>query len=276
MKKPEYLRWIIEEKAYISNCDCDVKCFEISYNNDPAILDDWALHIRRHYISDEELDDECINLETSAKDYLTENIIPSRTEQREKVARSFVITEILISDLLEFLEGYSVPRVRYYNLSSKSATVLGTDVIGYKYAAPDKTPSVNDELVLAEVKGKLASTDTSVINQAIEHSKLDEFRVSVSINHVRRKMNVLGYKQEAKELLRFQKKTSTDYRTEYIAAGITSLDSMSRMVINGKEVLVVPDVDGKDFVVGNNREIFFIHGRELMNLTHEIFDRCIK
>ena len=59
LNKPKYLHWIIEEAGVLENNTIPIQCYRIEYNNDPEILDDWALHIRRHYISDEELKEDC-------------------------------------------------------------------------------------------------------------------------------------------------------------------------------------------------------------------------
>lgn len=56
--------------------------------------------------------------------------------------RSADITEILISDLLEFVHQYSVPRYKLKNRSGKNNSQQGTDVIAYKYKNEDKTPMI--------------------------------------------------------------------------------------------------------------------------------------
>ena len=73
--------------------------------------------------------------------------------------RSADITEILISDLLEFVHQYSVPRYKLKNRSGKNNSQQGTDVIAYKYKNEDKTPNDKDELVAAEVKAPLSNTE---------------------------------------------------------------------------------------------------------------------
>lgn len=85
-------------------------------------------------------------------------------------ARSADITEILISDLLEFLYQYSVPRYKLKNRSGKNNSQQGTDVIAYKYKA-DKTPDEKDSLVKAEVKATLSKEDYTPIKNAIIDSK---------------------------------------------------------------------------------------------------------
>lgn len=278
MDKPEYLRWIVEEAAVIKNFDKTLKCYYISYNDNPDVLDDWALHIRRHYISDEELEEECESLEISPEEYLKTYIIPQKEEGFGPTARSNTISEILFSDLLEFVFEYQVPRCRQYNMSGKTVSEHGTDVIGYKFAKKDKTPSREDMLVATEVKAVLSGNDTSVIKKAVEDSAKDEYRVSLTLNYMRRKLRDMGKNEEAKDIARFQMKTKAgyDYRISYIAAGITSITSLVKEMIDGKEIQVIPGVDGAGLAISDDSSVFFVHGKNLMNLAHEVYERCKK
>lgn len=179
LDKPKYLKWIVEEAGVIENFNKTLKCFNIDYNNDAEVLDDWALHIRRHYISDQELEEECDLLGVSPEAYLRANIIPQKDEGLGPTARSNTISEILFSDLLEFIFEYHVPRCRQYNMSGKTVSEHGTDIVGYKFAKEDKRPSKEDRLIAAEVKAILSQNDASVINKAVEDSiKKDEYRIS--------------------------------------------------------------------------------------------------
>ena len=79
MQEPQYMRWLVEEKTVLNN-GIPVKSYYIDYNDDPEVLDDWALHIRRHYISDEELSTSCEELELSTEEYLRTFKIPKKKE----------------------------------------------------------------------------------------------------------------------------------------------------------------------------------------------------
>ena len=43
----------------------------------------------------------------------------------------------MVSDLLEFIMGYTVPRYKQMNRSGKNNSEHGTDIIGYKFYKPD-------------------------------------------------------------------------------------------------------------------------------------------
>lgn len=278
MKKPEYLKWIVEENGKIINNDKILKCYKIDYNNDPIILDSWALHIRRHYISDNELADECDSLDLTSENYLKQYVIPQRTEGLGPTARSNTISEILLSDLMEFIFGYEVPRCRQYNMSGKTVSEHGTDVIGYKFINADRTPNKDDRLIATEVKAILSKSDVNVINSAIKDSGKDEYRVALTLNYMRRKLKMMGKEKESKEILRFQTKTKDgyDYHIEYVAAGITSLSELAEQEIDGKKVQIIPGVDGSTLAISDNTSIYFIHGKQLMKLAHDVYERCTK
>lgn len=278
MRRPEYLKWLIEEHGQIENYDKQIKCFKVEYNKDPIILDEWALHIRRHYVLDEELEDDCTLLGLDVEQYLRKYVIPQKKESLGPTARSNTISEILFSDLLEFIYGYHVPRCRQHNMSGKTVSEHGTDVIGYKFARDRNHPNKEDRLLAVEVKAKLSSGDSSVISSAIKDSVKDEYRTSLSLNYMRKKLNEMGKTDESEDVRRFQKKVEEglDYNLRYVAAGITSIDSLEKKIIDGKDVDVIPEIDGATLTINDGTSIFFVHGKQLMNLTHEIFERCIK
>lgn len=276
LKKPEYMQWIVKEDGIIENLNGTIYCYKIEYNDDPDVIDSWALHIRRHYISDDDLEEDCDLLELSPEEYLKSCIIPQKNEHLGSTARSNTITEILISDLIEYILGYHVPRCRQENMSGKTVSEHGTDVIGYKFKNSDKKASTEDRLVAAEVKAILSKNDTGVITNAVNDSFKDEYRVSLSLNYLRKKLKQLGKMDESKDILRFQTKTKVDYSIDYIAAGITSLPELSTKELDGCEIQFVPGVDGTNLVISKNRQIFFVHGKDLMKLTHQVYERCIQ
>lgn len=278
MDKPLYLKWLVEEQAQILNMERPIACFRIDYNNDPEVLDAWALHIRRHYILDAELEDDRALLDLDAEQYLRKYIIPQKDDHMGPTARSNTISEILFSDLLEFVYGYHVPRCRQHNMSGKTVSEHGTDIIGYKFAKDRDNPNKEDQLIAVEVKAKLSSGDTSVIADAVNDSLKDEYRTALSLNYMRKKLQEMGNAEEAADIRRFQQKLRDgyDYHLSYVAAGITSIPSLEQKLINGASISILPGIDGTALAINNGTSLFFVHGKQLMKLAHEIFERCIK
>lgn len=139
MEKPQYIDWIVEETGIVIKDDIPLKCYKIDYKDDESILDDWALHIRRNYIEDTELKEDADDNAMTVEQYLHDYVIPQKGEELGATVRSADITEILISDLLEFVHQYSVPRYKLKNRSGKNNSQQGTDVIAYKYKNEDNS-----------------------------------------------------------------------------------------------------------------------------------------
>lgn len=143
----------------------------------------------------------------------------------------------------------------------------------------DKKPSNQDRLLAAEVKAVLSKSDTGVISSATKDSaEKDEYRVSLTLNYMRRKLKQIGKMDESNDILRFQKKTATglDYKIKYVAAGMTNLTTISTEVIDGIKVKVVPGISGNDLQISTDTAIFLVRGNKLMELAHEIYERCVK
>lgn len=274
--KPSYLTWLIAEENVILDNGEPIVCYKLDYVDDDAILDNWALHIRRHYIPDDELVEGCENLEMSAEEYLRQNVIPQKGEYLAGTARSNVISEVLFSDLLEFVYGLEVPRYRQYNMSGKTVSEHGTDIIGYKFYNPDKRPDKRDCLVTIEVKAALTQESTDVIEKAVVDAKKDEFRLAQSLDYMRRKLKRMGQTKAAKDVLRFQNKTKIDYKLDNYAAGMSSLIDIPEVNIDGRKSKIIPEIVGDELRLKGDAGIYYVHGRKLMELAHKIYDRCVR
>ena len=268
MEKPKYIDWLVEEQGVQLNETHAVICYRIDYNDDPDVIDDWALHIRRNYINDDELQESASINSLSVEDYLKKFIIPQKGEPLGSTARSGDIAEILMSDLLEFIMGYTVPRYKQKNRSGKNNSEHGTDVIGYKFYKKDKKPSELDELIATEVKAKLTSEDYSPLCRAIDDSIKDEHRLARTIDYCRKKLKAQNDIDGSNEISRFLLKPDNNYRIQYSALGVSS-----KSVVDPDIKISIKDEDLK---LDNGTALFFIHGERLMELTHKIYERCKK
>lgn len=275
MERPSYLSWIVQENGVVLDNGEPITCYRLDYEVDDKVLDEWALHIRRHFISDEELIESCSDLEMTPEEYLKQNIIPQKGEGLGSTARSNYISEILFSDLLQFVYGLEVPRFRQNNMSGKTVSEHGTDVIGYKFFNEDKKPNEKDLLVTVEVKAGLTQTNAEVIKKAVIDANKDEYRLAQSLDYMRRKLKRMNKTEEAKDVLRFQKKTKTDFELRNCAAGMSSLSNIPVKSVDGKDVRVIPQISGDELRLKGDASIYYVHGKRLMDLAHNIFDRCV-
>lgn len=277
MERPSYLKWLIEEKGVTLDNGESIQCYKLDYVKDDETLNAWAIHIRRHYISDEELDESCEELEISPEEYLKQFVIPQKGKDRMAgTARSNGISEILFSDLLEFIYGLEVPRCRMDNMSGPTVSEHGTDVIGYKYYNADKSPDIKDRLVTVEVKAGLTQKTTQVIEKAVIDANKDEYRIAQSLDYMRKKLKGMNKQAEAEDILRFQKKTKYDYQLENYAAGMSSLEEIPEQKVDGNEMKIIPEIVGEDLRLKGDAGIYYVHGKSLMELAHNIYDRCVR
>lgn len=268
MDRPSYIDWIIEETGITIKNGIPIKCYKIDYKDDDTVIDEWALHIRRNYIEDEDLLSDAMINGMSIEQYLHDYVIPQRNEDFGPTARSGDITEILVSDLLEFIFGYSVPRYKQKNRSGKNNSEHGTDVIAYKYFNGYDSPSEKDELIATEVKAVLTSTGYGPLGNAIKESKKDEQRLARTIDYCRKRLKELGRVEESSEIARFLLKPDNNYKLAYAAAGISSRETVDQVI--------QLSASGEELQISSKQKIFFIHGKTLMDLTHKIYERCKK
>lgn len=266
MNKPQYIDWLIEEKGIVLEGTHEVQSYRIDYSDNPEVIDDWALHIRRNYIKDQDLVESAEINGLTIEQYLKKYIMPQKGEPLGSTARSGDIAEIVVSDLLEFVMGYTVPRYKQMNRSGKNNSEHGTDIIGYKFYKKDKSPNEKDELVAAEVKAELTSEGYSSLKEAIKDSRKDEDRLARTIDYCRKKLRYQNDFNSSKEIERFLIKPENNFKIIYIAAGVSSRGKV--------DTNITLSVDGEDLRISNGQAIFFIHGQKLMDLTHKIYERC--
>lgn len=277
MERPSYLTWLIEEKGVMLDNGELIQCYKLDYSDDDETLNAWAVHLRRHYISDKELIESCEELEISPEEYLKQFVIPQRgKDNMAGTARSNGISEILFSDLLEFIYGLEVPRCRMDNMSGPTVSEHGTDVIGYKFHNADKTPDIKDRLVTVEVKAGLTQNTAKVIEKAVIDANKDEYRLAQSLDYMRKKLKRMNKQDEAEDILRFQKKTTVDYKLENYAAGMSSLEEIPERKCDGNKIKIIPEIDGADLRIKGDAGIYYVHGKRLMELAHKIYDRCVR
>lgn len=268
MKAPKYINWFVEESKVTLEDGVPILCYRLDYTIDDAVYCEWALHLRQHYESDAELKESLAATEMPVEEYLRTFVIPQKSDPFGSTARSNDFTEIMVSDLLEFIKGYTVPRCKQRNRSGKTQSEHGTDILAYKYAKSSKAPDSRDELLAVEVKAGLSSDKYTPICDAVADSHTyDEVRHALTLNFYRKKLRNVNNEQ-ANEIARFQQKSEHDYIITYIAAAIISRNQIADDVVSG--------IRGDDLALRQDNKVFLIHGKKLMALAHDIFERCVK
>jgi len=269
LSQPKYINWFVEESNIVLEDGVPILCYRLDYIIDEAIFSEWALHLRRHYESDEELKESLVVTKLSSEDYLRKLVIPQKNDTLGPSSRSTDFTEIMISDLFEFIHGYTIPRCKQLNRSGKTLSEHGSDILAYKFDKKNKTPNDKDELLVIEVKAGLSTDDYTPITDAVTASHTyDEIRHTHTLNYYRKKLLYLKNEKQADDISRFQQKSEHDYLISYIASAIISRNIIPNNIILG--------IKGEDLELRNDNKIFLVHGEKLMDLAHNIYERCIE
>ncbi len=84
-------------------------------------------------------------------EYLVKLVFPDKSNAPGPGIRAGDFAELLISNYVEYLLGYWVPRGKYTEKSSRDESVKGVDILGFRLAS-SPTPSPADTLLTFEVK----------------------------------------------------------------------------------------------------------------------------
>ena len=243
-----YIKYLTQEDPIITDEGKQIEILHLDIQDDSEIFEDWAKQFRRNYCSDDELAEMtgCMNI--SAKEYLENFKLPSDS----RIGRSTMsgdFGEILVSDYLQYVEEYVVPRTRYNRKVNKDTSTQGSDVLGYK---KDSLNAVNDEVVVIEVKSSASNSSTvkakNKLQEAIDHSNKDFKRFSTSI--------VASY-------LRL---TDNPFNVIYGAAAVHSSQSY--------DIDIIKQAVSKNHKDYQKLRLLVIHSDELMEFIKELYSKA--
>lgn len=273
-KVPLYVQEIISYLKSVDYGQKQIEVWEIKSGVSDEALKDWAIHFRNHYCLDEELEDLIKGTGLTATDFLNKYKFPDSKKFPGPILRAGDFGEILVCDLLEYMEKYWVPRARYLNKEIKHESPKGSDVIGMKLVNYNLTSfneteiidSQNDELIVVEAKAKLTNpVNTSTLQVAINDSSKDLVRFSETLSSLKQKY--IWSKDNKKHVIsRFQSPKDRPYKMTYAAAAIILDENM-----DGE---LSPDCN--EHLEVDKLRLMLIKGRDLMNLVHSLYDHASK
>ena len=271
LPRPSYIKWLLREKKHVPGIPTD--CYFLDWDIDEAELEAWGLHVRRHYIRDDELLEDSSLYRMNVEEYLSNFCIPMRYERdrRGSSVRAGDFAEIIISDLLQFVEGLSVPRYKQVDRLNPNASDQGSDVVAYKIKDPND-PVKDDLLLIVEVKAKLTDPVRleEVIENAAAHSKKDapdgDFRAPFSLRAFERRSRRAGDSLTASECRRLLNLTEYPLTVKRGSAAVVSLEDVTALEGYSLESLGL----------SKDERLIVVHGSKLMELVHSVYDRCVK
>lgn len=275
-KAPPHIDWLSDTGQTLKTaCGKEVAVWELKHQDNEQVLSAWAKHFRNHYCLDTLIDE--LRGKQSRTEYLEGIKFPSKTSNLGPATRAGDFAEILVCDYLEWRMGFWVPRIRWSNKPTRDESPKGCDVIGFRFAKPDKfTPK--DILTVFETKAGLSDQAGNRLQDAVNDSAKDSLRIDESLNFLKQKLIEQGQKTEAARVERFQSPVDQPYEEGYGAAAIFSSGSYDKMTIEATDGTKVPASKKSKTVKPHPHHarltMIVIKGDEMMKLVHELYRRA--
>ncbi len=268
MSAPAYLKHLTNTGKTVQTQDGQsVPIWELTVPpSDDACLKEWATRFRQSYCLDSEIDALRDGTGLSRAEYLAEFAFPDRTVSPGPSIRAGDFAELLLSDYVEHVLGYWVPRGKYSEKESRNESAKGVDILGFKVMSRGNA-SPTDELLTYEVKAQLSETAyKEKLQEAIDHSHKDYLRAAISLNATKRRF-IRGKDDEKIALIaRFQNPNDRPFLYKSGAAAVLSTTAFD-------------DVKMKSSTAANhinraNLQVMVIKGSGLMVLVHALYKRA--
>ncbi len=245
----------------------EVALWQIQLPNDESLLSGWAKSFREHYCLDSEIDALRAGTGLSRKDYLTTIVFPDKSIAPGPAVRAGDFAEILVSDYLEYLLDYWVPREKYAEKATRNESVKGVDILGFFLAHPQK-PSPKDRLIAFESKAQLTgSRYLNCLQEAVNHSSKDLLRRAYSLNATKRRLLAAGRPQKALIVQRFQDLADNPYMFRSGAAAVLCDTAFDQKTIAKSTTVSAHNNKA-------NLELLVIRGKDLISLVHALYERA--
>lgn len=273
----EHIEWFTDTGQRLKSADGKVvEIWEFNHEDDEDILSSWAKHFRNHYCSDTDID--FLRGKSTRADYLTDIKFPSKKSKLGPGIRAGDFGEILISDYLQWLLGYWVPRVRWSSKVVRDESPKGSDVIGFRFHEEDEEASTKDVLFVFESKTKFSDSTRNRLQDAINDSAKDQIRIDESLNFIKQKLFERNHIDEAKKVERFQSPVDMPYKETYGAATLISDRFFDANEVKTVDSQKIPkSAKSKKVFPHPNRDNLFllvVKGPDMMDLVHELYRRA--
>ncbi|MDI9851274.1 Hachiman antiphage defense system protein HamA [Legionella pneumophila] len=273
----EHLKWFVDTGERLKTTDGkEIEIWELRHEKDEAVLSAWAKHFRNHYCLDTEID--FLRGQLTRQDYLINIKFPSITSKLGPGIRAGDFGEILVSDYLQWILGFWVPRVRWSSKVVRDESLKGSDVIGFRFHKEDNETSSEDVLSVFESKTKFSDSSNNRLQDAINDSAKDPIRIAESLNFIKQKLFEKRELEQAQRIERFQTPVDIPYKEVYGAVAIISdkyfnIDELASVDCSklsksakSKEFFPHPNI--------SNLVLLVIKGSDMMDLVHELYRRA--
>jgi len=246
---------------------CCIDVWELCVPEAASYLSAWASSYRQQYCSDTEIDALRDGTGLTRAEYLTQLIFPDKRTAPGPGIRAGDFAELLVSDYVEYLLGYWVPRGKYAEKSSRDESVKGVDILGFRLTTPP-SPTPSDTLLAFEVKAQLSGGKYKArLQTAIDDSSKDYLRRAMTLNATKRRLRHAGQHDAALIVQRFQNLSDHPYLYRSGAAAVLSDEAYDEVSLH-KSTKVSGHQNAE------NLELIVIRGKELIKLVHALYERA--
>lgn len=263
--------WLNKTGHVVTTSDgVSVDVFELQIDFTAApILCAWAISFREHYCLDAQIDRLRRGTGKSRSDYLTDMVFPDSSNDFGPATRSGDFAEILIADLLESQYGFWAPRTRYDDKLVRNESPKGTDVLAFKFHGTSPShPSQNDVLVSFESKAQLSGSKAKPrLQDAVKDSVKDIYRISESLNAIKRRLINRGDEGGADRIERFQDGLEIPYVRMTGAAAV-----FCSSVYDPVHISETTNCAGHENV--DKLMLIVVHANALMELVHALYRKA--
>ncbi|TKR56020.1 DUF1837 domain-containing protein [Allopusillimonas ginsengisoli] len=265
---PSHLAGLSKCSESLTTSDgCAIDVWELGVPLTADYMSVWASNFRQHYCSDAEIDDLRDGTGLSRSEYLTQLVFPDESAVPGPGIRAGDFAELLISDYVEYLLGYWVPRGKYAGKASRDESVKGVDILGFRLTTPE-TSAPTDTLLAFEVKAQCSGGKyVGRLQTAIDDSSKDYLRRAMTLNATKRRLRQAGEHDMALLVQRFQNLSDRPYVYRSGAAAVLSDAAYD-------EVLLHTSTKISEHQNAANLELIVIRGKELMKLVHALYKRA--
>ncbi|AXY44006.1 Hachiman antiphage defense system protein HamA [Halomonas sp. JS92-SW72] len=273
----DHIKWLVDTGERVTTSDGkEVEVWDFRHDNDEDVLSAWAKHFRNHYCLDTEID--FLRGKRPRPDYLTNIKFPCKKSKLGPGIRAGDFGEILVSDYLQWLLGYWVPRVRWSSKFVRDESPKGSDVIGFRFHKEEGEPSSKDVLFVFESKTKFSASKVNRLQDAINDSAKDHIRIDESLNFIKQKLFEKKKIEQAQRVERFQSPVDMPYKETFGAAAIISDEYFVADELASADCSKIPkSAKSSEFFLHPNSDslvLLVIKGPGMMDLVHELYRRA--
>lgn len=265
-RRPAYLQHLKQDEFITLNCGAPCAVWNLDIPDEESYLSEWAARFRQTYCSEADLDPLRDGTGKSRREYLLDVIFPDERISPGPAIRAGDFAELLISDFVEFMLNYWVPRDKYAEKGSRNESVKGVDIIGFK-CFDAKRPMPSDSMLTFEVKAQLSGGKyNEKLQVAVNDSGKDYLRAGETLAAMKRRMYLRKDIGQVMVVQRFQNAVDSPYELLSGAAAILSDDAFS---IEGIKATTTSNHSNLEKL-----QIVVIRGTNLMALAHALYQRA--